>query len=724
MGPTPKKQEDQIPEWQKRSTLVQDSAPTSDTSIPDWQKRSTLVEDHTSNDKPQEMQPDATLLDHSLSVPVSLRVQVSALHTPEDRLRTVRKLYPDAQPHGDDNFIMTDPQTGKTLTYKQEGWRIPDLGDVASIGPDIAELIGAVGGGVGGAAIGGTSGSIVPLAGTATGAVGGAMAGAATGGTALKDLYERGVNWSFGNEDTRSAGDYAKDKAVDFALNAAGEGVGRGIAHGVGMGADYVGKKIAGKAADGAEEAAKRARDYADLGIEPTVGAINQNEKTLAREAALDAKPGTLVARTNEKIDNALADKFDSVVRGISPNGGTRESVGEALQADAKKAKDFINQRIGDQYQTLDDAAGGRNIIPTKTTELLDAMKLEKKGFSATEKLNKGTDLDQAIKQMDAIAKDSKKGMTFREMQDARTFLGRMAFQRDTSPYLKKQFQNAYEAVTKDMGDTAKAAGDDIHTLWRSADADYAAKFAEDGSNKILKPILNKSEPADAYTFLTGKVKQGGQRLADARKHIEASGGSDSWNQMVGQYMDEIGRSLDVTTSLREFNPKTYFTNWNKLSPEAKNVMFSGTEMARYRKDLDTISRVAANRFSNSTVRATTSNPVGRVIRFVTSGLGGHALGGPVGAIAGGIADTATEIVGGGLRNAYMDRLLTNPKFVNKIAKLPHTELQKGSLGKWIAELRNIGVGESANNAAGISNAIEQFIRDSGLEDEKNKQYK
>ena len=38
----------------------------------------------------------------------------------QDRLATLRRFYPDAQPEGSDNFVYTDPKSGDRVLYNEQ----------------------------------------------------------------------------------------------------------------------------------------------------------------------------------------------------------------------------------------------------------------------------------------------------------------------------------------------------------------------------------------------------------------------------------------------------------------------------------------------------------------------------------------------------------------------------------------------------------------------------
>ena len=149
-------------------------------------------------------------LDKETGASWKARALVGLYDKPEDRLKVMRQLYPDARPFQDDNFIFTDPKSGKPTLFNPKGL---DFGDVPGVLREIGTGVGATLGAIGGT-IGATPG---------TGTVVGAGAGGAMAGMGIDKIADAltGVE--------RSYGDKLKNVAVDAVGNAAGEGIGAGI---------------------------------------------------------------------------------------------------------------------------------------------------------------------------------------------------------------------------------------------------------------------------------------------------------------------------------------------------------------------------------------------------------------------------------------------------------------------------------------------------------------
>ncbi len=675
----------------------------------DWNEDGTLKQSEPAQqEEPAIAEPDIADLDRNLRVPKSLRVEVGALHKPEDRLKAIRKTFPNAQPYGEDNFIYTDPETGRTGLYNPEGL---DWGDWGSLLPEVGEMVGAGVGAVGGALGAGAAGSVVPVLGTGAGAVTGAMAGAGTGGAAGKDVVERGINWLYGNEDTRDTGEYIRDKAIDAGVNAAGEGVGRGVVAGFKAGKRGIDGLIAGKA-DDAVEAAGRYNAYKEAGVEPTAGMVTGTTRTTAREGRLLADPSSRVARAHELADDILDKRYTGLVDGVAgPRGVTTpEGAGAALQEAGTQARDFIKGRINDAYDQTDTLLRDARSPGNNVRELLDNLQKEKAAFGRSAELNKGPVIDGAIKQADALSTDSVfNGVPFGDLKETRTAIGNLAFGNSgASAYEQNLYKRLYGAITADMDDAAKQAGQAGIDSLQAAEKANREYVKQGGTKDLLKPLVKEADPIKPYQTFQRYVREGNATALDRmRTEIGASGGDEQWRQTVGTMLDNMGRKADEN-GIEVFNPKKFFADFNKIPDNVKDVMFKGTDLEKYRADLDKLHKIAAFRSANPS-KATRSNWGNKLLDIGMSGLG-SITGGPWGAAAGAVVRPVKEFAA----NAYMDRLLVDPEFVGWLAGIPQAQMQKGGLREYVKKLHVIRRGASAATA----DAINRYMRDAGIDGE------
>lgn len=644
--------------------------------------------------------------------PAGVRLEISGLKKPEDRLAALRKTYPDAEPHGDGNFIMTNPDNGEVMLFNREGW-IPTIGDFAESAPTAAEIVGAISGGVFGGAGGAVAGSTVPVVGTTAGAVGGAMAGAGAGGAATRDLAERGINWYFGNDDTRTLGEYATDKAVDVALNAAGEGAGLAVAKGVQVAARPIHKMMAGSA-DDAAKTAQLAEDFAGAKIPSTTGTITQNPRTLSTEKTIAANnPRSRIAQLQDTTDEAIDGEFKRITTGLAGNTddtlrpSTGQNVGEALRSKAKEANAALNTQRNALYGEVDQVVGPTVSAGNKNTqELLARFNGEQKVMGKSDKLNNGKMLNDAITQTKAATSDLK-GMNFTQMQKMRSDIGRIAFDQTTDPYLATRYKDLYKSITDDMAETAKSAGPDALAKWKEADAFNASLYGPGSTKEALKGVSKAPDGESAYKFLVGKVNEGGTRLSKARTEIENVGGAAQWDQLTGTYIQRIGVTK-AEDGAEVFSPRKFITEWNKIAPEAKDAMFAGTERAAYRSDLDRLARISDARLKAS---KTKGEVVDSGTRLISAAMGVGSFG--------------TTTAYNAAKKSYMDRLLTNPEVVRWMTGIPQAQMSAGGLSQHVSYLRNMAreaLRADTNNGAAFKAAVDQYLNDAGVKDDEKDQ--
>lgn len=128
------------------------------------------------------------------------------------------------------------------------------------------------------------------------------------------------------------------------------------------------------------------------------------------------------------------------------------------------------------------------------------------------------------------------------------------------------------------------------------------------------------------------------------------------------------------------FSSQTFLTNWSKLSPEAKRVLFD-SHGPEFRRDMDALARVASNLRDGSKVFANPSGTAG-----ATAGVGLlSAVGTTVGT---GNFPLAAKIVAGAMATNGAARFLTNPNVVKWLART--TETPDATLPAQLANLAAI----------------------------------
>ncbi|WP_426313465.1 phage tail tip lysozyme [Methylobacterium fujisawaense] len=598
--------------------------------------------------------------------PASLRFEIDALSKPQDQLTALRKYHPEAQPYDGDNFIYKNDM-GEWQKYNNKGW-MPSLGDIAGAAPMLAEMIGGGVGAIGGAALGN-----VP----------GAVAGAAAGGTAGREAAQRGINWFYGNTDTRTGGEQLQDAAITAGANAVGEGAGQALGAGL---------RAAGRSLGFGTQAAKEAAtDMRAIGLEPTVGMVTGNAPTQYMERGVGAVPvlGGNINKAGQKAADAMAAENDRIVSGIAsstnPNAvpGTAQEVGGMLKQGAEDAQKRFFDGAEQQYSNVGALTGSTPVQGSHIANLGRELVDESKNITQFGRETHGSELNAAMRRVRALGEDVANGASFDTLKQARTQVGTML--RDSTNKAEQGYLGRmYEALTAEMGATADSAGNGARAAWENADAAYKAGMAKGSPANVkenLAPVLRAQVDEDVLSNMLRGSEKGGNRIASARRQIVQGQGNEAWDQFAAATVQRMGNPKGDG-----FSSTTFLKNWNAMSTEAKAALFDGTANEAYRADLDRLARIAGNmrNYGKSVNGSNTSN-----IETIKAGLAGiGAIGGAAmtGKAALALGHTAT----GGVTLAatkVADSLLTNPTVVSLVAGLPKAQMQRGGVQNTVNSL-------------------------------------
>lgn len=659
----------------------------------------------------------AMTLDSRLRVPAMVRAEVGALEKPEDKLAALRKFYPDAAPYiqtdaktgertDSGNFVMTDPQTGSAMLYNPVGL---DMGDFASLIPEAGEFIGGTLGAIGGGAAGATAGSALPVLGTAAGGVTGAIAGAGTGGLAGRELAQRGANWLFGNQDTRTTGEQLTDAAWTLATNMVGEGVGQAIGAGV-RGAMRSKSGASQLSGDALDEGRRVVEDFQAAGLTPTAGMVSKRSALPTTEQIFMAEGGQAGKALQARVDAA----YDGVSQGVqnvaarmSPGGQPlrgKQEIGAALRQQAEQVQADWAARNSSLHDEAGRLAAGQQASGTAVQNVLDALINERAAMGASATRNRGPLIDDVIERAEDVMADVAAGADYATLKQARSDLGVVLGDRNLDRRARPYVARLYEALTSDLEGTARAAGDEALQAHRKAN-----NFTRRGQNEAsptnvrqgLAPIIDAKTDEAVLGMLQKGVKDGGSRLAAMRRQFVSHNGQQAWEEFGSSVVARLGYSTE--NAAEEFSTTTFLKNWSQVSDEAKNVLFRGTGRAQYRMDLDRFARIAEDLkgFKRSDNHSNTAKWSNRNKALALIG-GGGGIGAGVGALAGtgaglGAAAAAGAVFGGAaavnatFRRAIGD-MLADPATLNWMVGLPRN-IQMGprSTRDAMAKLRTLG---------------------------------
>ncbi|TWT11719.1 hypothetical protein [Reyranella sp. CPCC 100927] len=625
---------------------------------------------------------DPDRIDKRTGAPGEVRMRVGAAPTPQDRLSTLRKTYPDAEPYGDDNFVFRGPG-GRPTLYNPKGL---DWGDLASLLPEYGEFAGGTLGGMA-ATLPGVLGA-VPSFGASLATI---PAGIGLGAAAGRYGTELAAHYLMGTDDTRNIGQRMADTAITAGTNAIGARVGEMVGPAVRGAIGPVQSALMG------QSGRQVADDFASTGVRQTAGALTGNRAWQLAEKGLAATPGG--ARVMQDVAKMQWDDIARAAGNITKDIGTAttpQKAGSVIRTGAKKAADRFKETQDLFYKIADHYAGDKaKIVPVVTRDLADTMRSElaKAPVSRRGALQGAIDRTQGVL-YDAL--DTRINMeTWRKI---RTDLGRDVDEPLLAGSTGSQNENLkrlYGAMTDDMRAAAATAGPDAK---RALDiADRYTRFNMNINVPLLKKITDMGADEQAYQWAIGEAGKGGSRLLALRKNLTP----DEWKVVSATVFDRLGQAAPGARGAAElggvandFSVSTFLTNWNKLAPEAKDALFGGRDMKGTREAIDQLARVS-NRVKDV---ERMSGPTGTALSMLTGGsialAGERALSGDIGGAAGILASMTVL--------PYVTaKMMTNPTFV-----------------RWLAGVETFGKGASRDAMIGRLAAIAEAnpeIRDETL---------
>jgi len=212
-----------------------------------------------------------------------------------------------------------------------------------------------------------------------------------------------------------------------------------------------------------------------------------------------------------------------------------------------------------------------------------------------------------------------------------------------------------------------------------------------------LKQVAAAKTPEQAFSIAMSGAKDGGTRLAKLRKSYTP----EQWDEISGHVLYTLGRGKPNAQDAagEVFSPSTFLTNWNKMSPGAKNALFSGERYAKLRPALDRLVKVVegAKQVEKQANTSGTARMAAYSILF--SGL-----------VAAPFSKAAAVAVAAPVASTYAaSKLMTHPKFVNWLASsLEDTSFKPNSAGV-MTQLTRLGLMFAREDAA-TRDAVREYI--------------
>lgn len=436
----------------------------------------------------------------------------------------------------------------------------------------------------------------------------------------------------------------------------------------------------------------KNIADFRDSGDSATAAQATGTHAAQSIENALARTPGsagpmmtkmsTQASNIGKKVDEIASSA--SLISGPVPAG---RALDKALGKDGSFIENFRTTARGlynqiDKYvppSTPIDVSSTRQILARLTSPAPGAEETSKILMNARVlKIQEALAGDMAGnpgKQMSIAMPDgslhtfsvggtpSKSTLPYEALKELRTRVGDMLSGNELiSDIPKGQLKQLYGAITADIGRGIPAAG---RSSWSRANTFYKA-----GLDRIdlLQSVANKADPETMFNYATSGAKDGGTKI----KAIMQSLPEDARNILTATVTRRLGHAKPgVQNEYNDvFSTESFLTNWNHLSPEAKQALF-GRQNDGYREALDRVASVAARIREGSKIF---SNPAGTAAALTNQAATVGTAASAATLLATGHPILATGLVGGAVgvakgAGATAELLMTNPAFVKWLAR-------------------------------------------------------
>ncbi|WP_063588672.1 glycoside hydrolase family 24 protein [Achromobacter ruhlandii] len=421
----------------------------------------------------------------------------------------------------------------------------------------------------------------------------------------------------------------------------------------------------------GRQTVANNLEAFRQAGATPTVGQATERRVLQGMESVMSQSPGGagVMARRAANQADDLAGSVGGIVDRLSPRAGALEA-GESVTSGLEGFKAGLKRVQGQLYDKLDEYIAPTSPIKVdRTKQALAALNSDIEGAPALSKMFKnsriqgiesalGSDLNSGMTSYGAQAARKMSTLPYESIKKLRTLVGKEI---DNASFVsdvpRDKWRALYSALSEDLGDAAKQAGPDAFESWR-----WANQFTRDQMGRLdeLASVAGKDTPEKVFNAAMSGSQDGDTML----RRVVSAIPKENRKDLAAAVVQRMGRATSGNQNEvgDAFSTNTFLTNWNKLSPQARETLFGRTGDTKLVGELNNLAKVAANIRDGSKYLA---NPSGSGAAAARQALIGGSL---VGGLTGGLP-TLAAIGGGVVGSNLLSRLLTSPWAVNKLAQ-------------------------------------------------------
>lgn len=627
-------------------------------------------------------------------VPYKIRFLVEAAPNQQSKIATLEKFYDNVNFNESDSTYVVSNQ-GSEQFILDDKTRF-SAGDLIDISKEATEFIGSVAGAAGG---------------TMVNPGGGTIAGSGLGMSGAAELFEQ-VGQQFGTEVLRSNTEHLAQRGTDTIFGSLGQAA-----------APYIMKTFKFALTGGKQamnKAGQRLKNFVDAGVTPSLGQVTQNQGIQTVEMVLANIPGgsgvySKFAQTAQddlgKFSTNIAKKLinkplpaNTILVGRTVKDGIKSGVNSASSFTGR-----FQSRANVLYKEVDSfVKPDAPISMNGTIKELQKLVQPIKGAEQTSAKFSNSFLNEVLEGLQKDVAKNNGNLPYQAVSQLRSRIGNKLSSFELIPDVEKaQLKLVYKALSDDLGTgIAKNGGKKGTRAYKRANSFYKSGLKR--IDDYLEPIYKTGDPDKITSLLMNSAKEGYTRVNAIKKSLNP----EQYKVFLSSVVERLGRiqpsqglaegSDEILEATGRFSSETFLTNWNKLSKETKNILFSGKGFKGLDKDLDKVAKIASViRESGKTFK----NPSGTADRLVGQGL---IFGGGATAFTGNPAFILSVplVIGGANQTA---KLMTNPRFVKWMAQGTDIASNEGFEGvaKHISKLGII----MANSDSQSRQAINEYLQ-------------
>lgn len=441
--------------------------------------------------------------------------------------------------------------------------------------------------------------------------------------------------------------------------------------------------------------------DFAQVGATPSVGQAAGPGWVQGLEGLLSRGPtsGGVIGRFAERQAEDIGTGLQARAAALSPNPGS-ENAGLAIERGMKEFKGDTNAIKRALYWAVDQhIPASTPTAMSNTRRVLERLTTPNPAAEATTGALIQPSIARLRQNLEADLQAGGGALPYDALKQIRSDIGEQINR--SSPLNPssdlRELQQLYGSLSDDMlatawnqGPAAVRAAQRANTFTRNVadrmDMVQRVLDKNGGPEKVFKAAMaGTDDGATTLRSVMYSLPREEQKAVSAAV-IKRMGLATPGNQ------DAAG---DV------FSASTFMSNWNKLSPESKGVLF-GRFGPGFRESMDQIARVASNIKQGSKVYA---NPSGSADKGVAIGYWVSLLS----ALGSGNMKTAGGIAGAGALANGVATFLTRPWAVKWLAN--QTSMPKGAILPQAILLQKKARAENDEEMAAVADALEEQAR-------------